>query len=301
VQTFLPYSRFDSSAAVLDDLRLGKQRVETLQILRALVYPSYRGWKNHPATAMWRGFTDALVAYGVAICAEWTRRGRADAVRPALLEFAGGVEVGQDELHRRGRLPPWLGLPAFHAAHRGALLSKLPEHYRARFPDGDAELPYVWPRPLFPRWPIRRAGPMSARAAAAALGVTDTDTWPAAFAVLRAPGPTLWLHDRPCEPAPAAVSLQPPTTPRRAGTVAPSVARPPTRADLVSVAAEVATPPLLQVYRVTDLRKASVRDALREPALVVLEGLPRTSAIRRRFPGAALLEIERDEIEREEV
>ncbi|HMC68015.1 MAG TPA: pyrimidine dimer DNA glycosylase/endonuclease V, partial [Mycobacteriales bacterium] len=37
MQTFLPYSRFDASAAVLDDLRLGKQRVETLQILRALV------------------------------------------------------------------------------------------------------------------------------------------------------------------------------------------------------------------------------------------------------------------------
>src|SRR4051794_10899397 len=55
VQTFLPYADFDASAAVLDDRRLGKQRVETMQVLRALVFPSYRGWKNHPATRMWRG------------------------------------------------------------------------------------------------------------------------------------------------------------------------------------------------------------------------------------------------------
>ena len=92
MQTFLPYSRFDASAAVLDDLRLGKQRVETMQILRALVYPSYKGWKNHPATAQWRGFTDALVCYGLAMCTEWERRGRADAV--------GGVGVDNIPAYR---------------------------------------------------------------------------------------------------------------------------------------------------------------------------------------------------------
>ncbi len=36
MQTFLPYPDFARSAAVLDPARLGKQRVETLQILRAL-------------------------------------------------------------------------------------------------------------------------------------------------------------------------------------------------------------------------------------------------------------------------
>ncbi|MDQ1681515.1 MAG: hypothetical protein QOH99_56, partial [Frankiaceae bacterium] len=35
MQTFLPYADFGASARVLDDRRLGKQRVETLQILRA--------------------------------------------------------------------------------------------------------------------------------------------------------------------------------------------------------------------------------------------------------------------------
>ncbi len=36
MQTFLPYADFERSAAVLDRQRLGKQRVETLQIFQAL-------------------------------------------------------------------------------------------------------------------------------------------------------------------------------------------------------------------------------------------------------------------------
>jgi hypothetical protein len=35
VQTFLPYADFAESARVLDRARLGKQRVEALQVLRA--------------------------------------------------------------------------------------------------------------------------------------------------------------------------------------------------------------------------------------------------------------------------
>jgi hypothetical protein len=280
VQTFLPYSRFDSTAAVLDDLRLGKQRVETLQILRALVYPSYRGWKNHPATAMWRGFTDALVAYGSAICAEWTRRGRADAVRPTLLEFTGGVDLGQDELALRGRLPPWLGLPDFHASHRSALVAKLPQHYRDQFPDADPDLPYVWPRPVFPRWPMRREA-----------AIDEDDRWRVARAALAASGPTLWVHERPSEAAPPAGSLRVPVAERKPGTVAPSLARPPTDDDLASVADEISIPPLLYVHRLGDLRDPQVRAATPTPALVVLEADARPSHIKRMFPGVPVLTV----------
>jgi hypothetical protein len=48
VQTFLPYPDFAASAAVLDTKRLGKQRVETVQVLRGLTLPTY-GWRHHPA------------------------------------------------------------------------------------------------------------------------------------------------------------------------------------------------------------------------------------------------------------
>ena len=64
VQTFLPYPDFRRTAEALDSPRLGKQRVETLQILRALELPEY-GWGNHPAVRMWRGYTPALVCYGL--------------------------------------------------------------------------------------------------------------------------------------------------------------------------------------------------------------------------------------------
>jgi hypothetical protein len=64
VQTFLPYPDFARSAAVLDDRRLGKQRVETLQILRALTRPDY-GWRHHPAVLMWKGHEVSLDAFAV--------------------------------------------------------------------------------------------------------------------------------------------------------------------------------------------------------------------------------------------
>lgn len=67
MQTFLPYADFAASAAVLDKPRLGKQRVEALQVLRALTYPTY-GWKRHPAVRMWAGFERGVAAYGLAVC-----------------------------------------------------------------------------------------------------------------------------------------------------------------------------------------------------------------------------------------
>ena len=54
MQTFLPYADFAETARVLDQRRLGKQRVEALQVLRALFIPGY-GWRHHPVVRMWRG------------------------------------------------------------------------------------------------------------------------------------------------------------------------------------------------------------------------------------------------------
>jgi predicted RNase H-like HicB family nuclease len=59
MQTFLPYLDFAECARVLDDRRLGKQRVEVLQIARAITVPGY-GWRHHPAVRMWRGYEEAL-------------------------------------------------------------------------------------------------------------------------------------------------------------------------------------------------------------------------------------------------
>src|SRR4051795_11104414 len=117
MQTFLPFADFTASSVVLDGGRLGKQRVETFQILRALTWPNY-AWKNHPAVRMWRGFVRALVAYGLANCSEWKRRGNADTVEESLLPFTAARRPDLAELARTGQLPPWLGLPPLHLSHQ---------------------------------------------------------------------------------------------------------------------------------------------------------------------------------------
>ena len=77
MQTFLPYPDFARSARALDVRRLGKQRVECLQVVRGLTVPDY-GWRHHPAVRMWRGHLEALGRYTLACCEVWTEGGRAD-------------------------------------------------------------------------------------------------------------------------------------------------------------------------------------------------------------------------------
>lgn len=68
MQTFLPYPDFTESAAVLDRDRLGKQRVEALEVLRGPTVPGC-GWRNHPAARMRIGYEEALVRYGLDVYA----------------------------------------------------------------------------------------------------------------------------------------------------------------------------------------------------------------------------------------
>ena len=134
MQTFLPCPSFKASAITLDRQRLGKQRVETLQILRALDDPYY-GWQNHPATQMWRGYQEALVRYGVAICTEWISRGYKDNCMDQIVMFSE---------HHKCEMPWWFGYEDFHRSHRSNLLRKNPEWYSKFFGD-PPDLPYIWP------------------------------------------------------------------------------------------------------------------------------------------------------------
>ena len=140
MQTFLPYPDFAASMAALDNARLGKQRVEAYQILRQLAGTT-RGWRNHPAVKMWRGYEPALFAYTVAACDEWVRRGfRNDMGETIRQEFPQLVDALVE-------LPPWLGRDDIHSSHRGNLLRKSPDHYAALGWTDPPDLPYVWPIP----------------------------------------------------------------------------------------------------------------------------------------------------------
>src|ERR1700761_5370155 len=113
MQTFLPYAGFTASAAVLDPKRLGKQRVETLQVLRGLIVPTY-GWRHHPAVKMWIGYEEALARYALDFASVWTATARADTTAATFrtdLAAATGITTvrSQPSLAAAGELPPWLG------------------------------------------------------------------------------------------------------------------------------------------------------------------------------------------------
>ncbi|AYN37898.1 cytoplasmic protein [Streptomyces dangxiongensis] len=149
MQTFLPDPDFRCSALLLDRRRLGKQRVEALQVLRGLTVPGY-GWRRHPAVRMWSGYDEALVRYGLEVCRVWREHGHQDGCAASLVAGYAAHRPGapvrdQAALAEAGELPPWLGDEAFHLSHRSALVRKDPETYAPAFPGVPGDLPYVWP------------------------------------------------------------------------------------------------------------------------------------------------------------
>ena len=159
MQTFLPFPDFFASASVLDRQRLGKQRVETMQLLRLVTTPKelLRGWKNHPARRMWCGFPEALGFYGVVMIRRWLSFGYRDTCREKILSMLGehgysGSEKKLEERYEaalagtdRAFLPPWFGDEAFHRSHRSNLLRKEPQWYGQFGWTEPADLAYEWP------------------------------------------------------------------------------------------------------------------------------------------------------------
>lgn len=169
MQTFLPYPDFAESAAVLDQKRLGKQRVENLQIMQALI--GYRlqtrkrkridhklrwvdvpekewkfvvadgqGWVNHPAVLMWAKTPRALMVYQDAICDEWESRGYHDTCRYK-------TRLVLDKYRppaQRILMPKWLGDEKLHLSHQSNLIRKDPLFYTPKFGSVPA-MEYVWP------------------------------------------------------------------------------------------------------------------------------------------------------------
>lgn len=150
MQTFLPYADFEKTARVLDMQRLGKQRVEAKQILKALHFkekladgwtppispktgkPKRVGWVNHPATLMWETYELALCQYMNVMIEEWVNRGYNNNMPLICLD---GLHVER---------PHWLDCPELHASHRSNLLKKAPDHYGQYGWGVPDNLEYVW-------------------------------------------------------------------------------------------------------------------------------------------------------------
>lgn len=139
MMTFLPYADFAESAVVLDNKRLGKQRVEVLQILRMLADTTGR-WKNQPIVKMWRGYEPALALYGVFICKAWTAKGFKDTCFDKIM-----YERAKHFSHREFEMPVWFGNMQFHLSHQAMLLKKKPEYYSEFFTNVPKFDDYIWP------------------------------------------------------------------------------------------------------------------------------------------------------------
>ena len=141
MQTFLPYQSFTRSLKCLDDRRLGKQRVEAMQILDALQPYSTSRWKNHPAVKMWRGYERALRCYHDTAIQQWINRGFNNNMR--MLSVSSDWPIS-DNIGK----PSWL-TPEFCSAHRCNLLRKDFQHYsQFNWPEMELDfnnVSYIWP------------------------------------------------------------------------------------------------------------------------------------------------------------
>tara|TARA_R110000824_G_scaffold82342_3_gene206376 strand:+ start:591 stop:1100 length:510 start_codon:yes stop_codon:yes gene_type:complete len=147
MQTFLPVADFKASAKILDYKRLGKQRVEGMQLLNAM-QPDYdkKGWLNHPATVMWTGYENALKEYVNTMITEWKARGYNNTMQ--YYDIGGWVTY-----------PDWLGSERIHKSHRMNLLRKDFTYYSKFWPEEAIHnvmnietYPYYWP--VGNRWKV---------------------------------------------------------------------------------------------------------------------------------------------------
>ena len=138
MQTFLPHSNFQQTAEVLDYRRLGKQRVEGMQIIKTILNPEAKGWKNHPIVIMWTPYVQALMLYTNTMINEWIKRGYNNNMK--LYEINSLT------------MPHWLGNKEFHASHKANLLRKDYKYYSQFGWKENLESPYVWLDADHKRW-----------------------------------------------------------------------------------------------------------------------------------------------------
>lgn len=169
MQTFLPYPDLLKSVQCLDNKRLGKQRVEAMQILRiniqgeTIAYkweidknggkykkllwfkPLDEGdgvintpWYNHPAVRMWRGYETCLEVYMNCCIWEWKQRGFKNSMFYCATTFLDLIDANN--------FPSWFGNKDFHNSHKSNLLRKDYDYYHRYNWNVSNNLPYVWPK-----------------------------------------------------------------------------------------------------------------------------------------------------------
>lgn len=163
VNTFVLCQNKENLFDDLDKRRLGKQRVEAMQIINILEDYDRTGefkkgsYGNHPATQMWIGYTNALKVYFNLCVKEWIKRGCVnnmalfdideDKYRIVPCEF-DGVTCQFLEEFDEFCFPKWFSFPPLILSHRASLLRKDPDEYHFFNDELTAEYydkGYLWP------------------------------------------------------------------------------------------------------------------------------------------------------------
>ena len=139
MQTWLPDADFLTTAKLLRDKELGRQRVDAKMAINALLFPERKSmWRFHPVCRMWKGYERSLIDYYETMVREWKRRGHKQT-----MELENGVWLKLRSKYLRR--PWWLGKHAFHSAQQAALIRRDKAHYDKQFPHAWADEPPIWP------------------------------------------------------------------------------------------------------------------------------------------------------------
>lgn len=151
------------TAQILDQQRLGKQRVEAYQIINALEeYDSTgvitNGWKDHPALKSWIGYTNHLKVYFNIIVREWIRRGFQNNMQLYPIDetpynivpcgFENGCITYDASKFNIYSFPFWVSFYPFYMSHQASLCRKNPKYYKFMLRDElkpFLNFGYLWP------------------------------------------------------------------------------------------------------------------------------------------------------------
>lgn len=179
VNTFVVKEDLVENARYLDGNRLNKQRIEAKEIIDILesldmgIIPEKKGWMYHPATKMWRGYTNALKVYYNSILREFERRYTGNKMSYYDIDeslYYINKYMGNGYFERpftEYSFPPWFSFPPFILSHRASLIRKDPNYY-SKFDTHEVKpylnYGYLWPSNydncIYDNWDMRYLSPI---------------------------------------------------------------------------------------------------------------------------------------------
>ena len=160
VNTFITSPSLEKCAKNLDNLRLGKQRVECIQLISFIENTNNKGFKNHPVLIMWKEHVTALKVYCNFMIREFIARGFENTIPIYELdetkivfydnifnEETGLTEIIKPQIEKDSIVfPIWFNWNPLILTHQASLLKKNNNYYSKIFEHNPKffKLGYLW-------------------------------------------------------------------------------------------------------------------------------------------------------------